>query len=303
MTTTKTYMNKYSELEKEEIIYIGGMFPVGRLSCLVGNGGIGKSYTLMFSSLSVTDKRLFLPKDDYPLFDDREVLVIDTENRSRSFYERLVKVEADTTKYYVPKDFNDTVISTSEKDLELIEELAKDDKTIMIIIDSLAGFNAGIEENSIESMISVKWLGYIARKYNKAIVITHFLNKSEVSNKITTGNIRGHSSIQQFIELIWAIDNEKGSEEIKRLYQIKNNIEKIDNTIYTFKLTEFEPQFITDITTNELSGKQRRIKLYDENITKSDKEIAAIILNEEPTQQLNNILNWIKRRRNISKAV
>lgn len=296
-------MNKYSELEKEEIIYIGGMFPVGRLSCLVGNGGVGKSFTLMLASLSVTDKRLFLPKDDYPLYDDKEVLVIDTENRSRSFYDRLILTEGDTSKYYVPKDFNESVVSTDTKDLDLIEELAKDEKTIMIIIDSLAGFNAGIEENSIESMISVKWLGHIAKKYNKAIVITHFLNKSEISGKINTENIRGHSSIQQFIELIWAIDKEKGSEKIKRLYQIKNNIEELDDTIYTFKLTEAEAHFITDIPSNELTGKQKRIKLYDENILKSDKEIATIIIEQEPTQQLNNILNWIKRRRNLSNVI
>ena len=84
------------------------MFPVGRLSCLVGNGGVGKSFTLLLPSLSITDKRVFLPTDNYPLFDDKEVLVIDTENRSKQkayregkqFSKSPIKLRSKISKYW-----------------------------------------------------------------------------------------------------------------------------------------------------------------------------------------------------------
>lgn len=290
-------MTKFIDLPNEEIVYVGGMFPVGKLSCLVGNGGVGKSWTLLLASLAITDKRIFLPNDNYPLFDDKEVMVIDTENRTRSFYDRLIEADADPAKYYIPKDITDKIASTDTKDLELIEELCQDDKTMLIIIDSLAGFNAGIDENSINAMISVKWLGYLAQKYKKAIVITHFLNKSEVIGRITTENMRGHSSIQQFVELIWAIDKERGSEKIKKLYQIKNNISELDEKVYKFKLTNAEAVFL-DIPNDQENEIEKRIKIYEANIDKDDKEVALLIQELEPHQQLVNLISWVKRRRN-----
>lgn len=289
-------MTKFIDLPNEEVVYVGGMFPVGKLSCLVGNGGVGKSWTLLLASLAITDKRSFLPTNNYPLYDDKEVMVIDTENRNRGFYDRLLLADADPAKYYVPKDVTDKIASTDPKDLELIEKLCEDDKTMLIIIDSLAGFNAGIDENSINAMISVKWLGYLAQKYKKAIVITHFLNKSDIIGRITTENMRGHSSIQQFVELIWAIDKERGSEKIKKLYQIKNNIAELDDTIYKFKLTNAEAIFL-NTDDNEESEIDKRVKIYDANVDKDDKEIALLIQELEPHQQLGNLVSWVKRRR------
>lgn len=292
-------MTTFRELTRTETYYVGGMFPVGYLSCLVGDGGVGKSFVMMLASMSITSGRRFLPTElEYPLYNDREVMVIDTENRARSFWERLTHLGGDDSKYYTPKNVLDTVAFTDANDILLIEQLAEDDKTDLIIVDSLAGFNPGVEENTTTASLPVKWLGHLAKKHNKAIVITHFLNKQDRPDRISTDNMRGSSGIQQFCELIWAIDKIKDSDTVRRIYQIKNNITEIDRTVYTAKLVDGNFEFIEDIEANELTGKQRRIKIFEDNIDSSDEMIAMLLLQEEPTQQYHNLLNWVRRRRN-----
>jgi len=295
----KTVMRTFVGYEVVQPIYVGGMFPVGKVSALVGNGGVGKSFSVLLASLSITNGQRFLPKDDYPVFDDKDVMVIDTENRAFSFCERVELAGGNLERYYVPAESLCSNISYFDKrDKESIEEEIQDENTLMVIVDSLAGFNGGIDENSIAASESIKWLGSLAQKYNKAIVITHFLNKSEITGRITTENMRGHSSCQQYMELIWAIDKEKGSEKIKRLYQIKNNITELDETVYKFKLTDASAEFILDSNTNETDTKANRIKIYEENVNKSEREIATLIQATEPESYLHNLIAWVKRYKN-----
>jgi RecA-family ATPase len=294
----KSIMVKYTELPREETIYIGGMFPVGKVSAVVANGGVGKSWCVLLASLSITKGVRFLPNEEYPVWNDKDVMVIDTENRAKTFCERVILAGGSLERYYVPgEDICSAITYFDKRDKESIEEEIQDPNTMMVIVDSLAGFNGGIDENTVAASESIKWLGRLAQKYNKAVVLTHFLNKSEVTNRINTENMRGHSSCQQYMELIWAIDKDKGSEKIKRLYQIKNNITEIDDTVYRFKLTEASAEFLVTPTAEETSLKEKRAKIFEANIDKSDKEIAELILIEEPTSYLHNLVAWVKRRR------
>jgi RecA-family ATPase len=288
----------YSEMPVLPTQYVAGMFPIGKVSALIGNGGVGKSFSLLLASMSVTSGYTFLPREDYPIWDDKKVMLIETENRSRTFYDRLVLAGATIENYYVPTDcLTNTICFSDDKDRTSIEEEIQDPETVMVIVDSLAGFNGGIDENTVAASASIKWLGNLAQKYHKAVVISHFLNKTEIASKITTENMRGHSSCQQYIELIWAIDKEKGSEKVKRLYQIKNNVSELDDTVYKFKLTNASAEFLNEPSAAELKGKALRIKIYESNIQKSDKEIAELIHATEPDSIIYNLIAWVKRRR------
>lgn len=288
----------FADMPEQPIEYIGGMFPRGKVSALVANGGVGKSWCVLLASLSVTSGFRFLPREDYPVWDDKKVMLIETENRAKTFYDRLVLAKANIDNYYFPTDCVTNCISYFDKrDRESIEQEIQDPDTVMVIVDSLAGFNGGIDENTISASESIKWLGGLAQKYNKAIVITHFLNKTEINGRITTENMRGHSSCQQYMELIWAIDKERGSEKVKRLYQIKNNITELDDTIYKFRLTDASAEFLNEPNATDLHGKEKRIKIYEDNIAKSDKEIAELIHKEEPESIIYNLVAWVKRRR------
>lgn len=289
--------------ESEHVEYIGGMFPKGRLSALVGDGACGKSFVAIAASLSITASKLFLPKEDYELTDTGKVLIVETENRIKTYAERIVKLGGNRLKYCTAKDPFETLDFSIKDDLKAIERTIETDNIDLVIVDGLAGFSS-VDENSSFITPCIKWLSYIAQKYNCAIVFTHFVNKGELINgKYHKKSLRGHSSIQQFPQIIWVVDvPDTEKDHIKRLYQIKNNTQQTDKNIYTFSLTEVDNKFkIEFVETVEVkTKKQLRESIFKQFENTEDNVILEQLILRESDTSKEALTKWLKRRREKS---
>lgn len=291
------------DYENEYIEYVGGMFPKGRLSALVGDGACGKSFVAIAASLSITSNIPFLPKEEYEVTNTGKVLIVETENRIKAYAERIDKLGGNRNRYCTAKNPFETLDFSVKDDLKAIEKTIETDNIDLVIVDGLAGFSS-VDENSSFITPCIKWLSFIAQKYNCAIVFTHFVNKGELINgKYHKKSLRGHSSIQQFPQIIWVVDvPDTEKDYIKRLYQIKNNTQQTDKTIYTFSLTEVDDCFkIEFIDTIEVkTKKQLRESIFQQYKTTEDNVILEQLLLHEPDTSKEALIKWLKRRRDKS---
>lgn len=287
------------DVEEKEVELLAGMYPRGKVSALVAEGGVGKTWTLVASSLSVTSGISFLPTENYEVADNKRVLLIDTEGRVKTFVRRIDLLGGSRTNYVTAKNPLEIPIFSNEEDRNTIELVVEHEKIDLVIIDSFAGFS-NVDENTCQVLECLQWLSKIALKYNCAIVFTQLINKGELKEgRITTRSVRGFSGITQWCELIWALDCPTATDELKRLYQIKNNISKKDEKDYIFELKE-EGLITWKDYTNQLKTKKRsRQEILRDNFQLSNIEIAKLIQENEPNLKLKSLEMWVSRNRDI----
>ena len=289
------YLSEYVNDMDNDTQYIGGLFPKGKLSMIVAEGGIGKTELMLHASLGVTAGKSLLPGNHY-VTDQGYVMLIETESRKRDWIRRLVNLEANMSRYYIPKTINDTINGNNKEDIKAIYSDIEARPPELIIVDSLLGFNMGVDENTVAVGPGMCVLADIAEQFNIAVVCTHYLNKTLVNKRISVNNIRGHSTYNQLPQLIWAL--EKEDTLLRKLYQIKNNLNNLDTTVHKFTVKNNQIVF-ADIAEQQIETgtKGVRNKIYADNITKSDKQIALLIQQKEPNQTIYNLINWVKRKR------
>lgn len=281
------------EIEKDRVM-IAGMFPKGAVSAVIAESGIGKTWVMAASSLSVTSGIPFLPTEDYEPIDNGRVLIIDTEGRILTFIKRVRELGGKIQYYITPRQNpREIAIYASPEDREAIELILKHEKPDLVIVDSFAGFST-VDENTNEVLASLQWMGALASKYDAAFVFTQLTNKSEQrGGRVTTKSIRGFSGIHQWAEIIWGLDVPTPDSTVKRLYQVKNNVGQISNADFIFELNESKIVW-KDGTTDK---KQQRYKVIRENKKLSNIEIARKIMEVEPNCKLKSLEIWVARNR------
>lgn len=279
--------------EENNIDYIAGMFPVGRLTMLIGDGSVGKSYICILASLTITSGKEFLPIDSYVITDKEKVLIIETESRIKLFCKRIIESGGNIDNYAVPGEAFYNLEFSSIEDRKIIEDCIKIDNPKLVIVDGFAGFSS-VDENTSAVMPCLKWLAYIAEKYNTAVVITHFINKGELQQgKLYSKSVRGFTGLFQYPQLIWAIDIPNVNKDIvKRLYQIKNNIEQKDKVDYIFKLDNNTAELLDNQEFK--SKKDKRIELLNNNKNKDIKELVNLLIELEPNTKRDTLYRFVR---------
>lgn len=278
----------------QPVEYIGGLFPKGKLSALVGESGKGKSWVLIAASLTITSNIPFLPTDNYTLKSTDKTLIIETEGRIKEYRKRIEELGGKVDNYLTPSHHSKILGFQNKEDIQLIENVINYDAIEYVIIDSFAGFSS-VDENSYQVLPCLKWLCEIALKYNVAVTFTQLANKGEQKKgRLTNKSIRGFSGIHQFPELIWGLDVPKTSDDItKRLYQVKNNIEQKDVVDYVFKLDKSTITFTDEIIETQKNRMDKRREIRNLNMGKFPQEIAKLIQQVEPEAKLNSLTQWV----------
>lgn len=294
------YIPKYGhtvttlDIDEREIEFVAGMFPRGRVSAIVAESGIGKTWVLVASSLSVTSGIPFLPSDNYTTSSDQRVLVVDTEGRIRTFVQRIDLLGGDRQYYITPKSPLEIAVFSNPEDRETIELILQNEDIALMFIDSFAGFSS-VDENTCQVLESLQWLSKLALKYDVAVVFTQLINKAELrEGRITTKSVRGFSGIPQWAEIIWGLDTPTGDSSVKRLYQVKNNIEQKNPTDFIFELKDGGIVWKTQAV---LPTKETRFKIMRENLEDSNIAIARKILELEPDTKLKSLEVWVAKNR------
>lgn len=288
---------KYLNLDKEPVDYIAGMFPKGKVSALIGESGKGKGWILPSAALTITDAKPFLPTEDYELKNTGKVLIVDTEGRIKTYAQRIVDLGGSLDNYFTPSNPLNVLGFQSKEDIQLIEKVIEIDKTEFVIFDSFAGFSA-VDENTCAVLPCLKWFVEIALKYNVAVTFTQLANKSELKDgRLTTKSMRGFSGIHQFPEIVWGIDTpDSNNDKLKRLYQLKNNIEQKDIEDYVFVLDKSTITFTDERIETQKSKIAKRTEILEANADKKPAEIAKLIQEIEPNTSLNTLTQWVKRQ-------
>lgn len=118
----------------------------------------------------------------------------------------------------------DSISLEDYRQLDSIRQIAANEDVRLIVVDSFSGGNSK-DENDAEAGRVVKAIAEVARDAGLPLVITHHLNKSWRSNRITLANIRGSTAIAQYVRLVWALDKpDPDNAAALRLYQVKNNL-------------------------------------------------------------------------------
>jgi len=241
---------------EESIEYVGGLFPRGRLSGLVGKSSDGKSLVTTLSALSITDNIPF--SSIYPCNnkDTGRALILDSEGRLRTLKQRVLKAGGTPKKFLIAAESCKILGYESTEDRKAIEECIEAYCPEFFVVDSFAAFSSE-DENTFAVMPCLKWLVMLCVKYNMAGVITQLVNKSEQKDgRITMNSVRGFSGITQMTELIWAIDNPSSNPNGRRLYQVKNNICEKDDKDYFFVIDDCGIEFVDELPLK--SAKTRR---------------------------------------------
>jgi len=283
---------------KKDIEFIGGLFPKGMLSLLMGGSGIGKSSIAQGAMQSVTDGRKFLNTDNYKPIDTGTVVVIDTEGRIEIFKQRVQSLGATLSKFIIPGDDPTKLFSfQSREDLKLIEDCIKEYQPQALIIDSFALFST-VDENTSAVLPCIKWMKKMSLKYNLAAITTQLVNKSEIKGgRLTKDSVRGFSGLNQVPELIYAIDNHPDNNSFMRLYQVKNTIGQKDDNDYFFCIEDSGVIFVDEVPTSGNLRTSDRQLLIDEHKEKSNSEIAEILIKVEPSLAWDSALKAVQRFR------
>lgn len=191
-------------LEKQDPIVwvVEKLFPIGSVSLVVGQPGVGKTYALLDAAVCVATGKAWLERTTR----QGSVLVIDEESGDRRFKQRLGQVlRGHDQGKGVPIDF-----TTLEKfnlrparsnpnrepdDLQHVDELLQRTTPVLVVIDALADMMPGADENSVKDVHPVfRELRTMAEKRKTAIVVIHHATKDGKT-------YRGTSAMEAAVDL------------------------------------------------------------------------------------------------------
>lgn len=171
---------------------VEGLLTKGRVSVLIGDGGIGKSYLALDLALSMASGDSWL---EHPI-PQRGVVIYVAGEGEDDIPERLMTWEI-ARGMITPPEFilvTDTVQLLDRDDVDEFIDYARDvsrDGNLpleLIILDTLSCMFSGEENSGKEMKLAVLGADHIARKTGAHVMLLHHTNK--------IGGIRGHTSLR-----------------------------------------------------------------------------------------------------------
>jgi putative DNA primase/helicase len=233
-----------------------GWLPKGMLTILAGESGAGKS------ALALRICGCYLRGDNWPdgskfMGEIGSVIWCEAEAAQALNLDRAKAWGLPIEKIYTPLSdpLADIKIDLPEHAADLAQK-AFLPEVRLIVVDSLRGMHRG-DENSSETMNTIKWLAEMARDSGKDLILTHHLRKRSIfdGEGVELERLRGSSAIVQTARLVWALDvPDPQTKDIKRLQVIKSNLGKFPDPIGV-TISETGVKFVTPPETPKVESK------------------------------------------------
>lgn len=211
--------------------------PLGEITLLIGDPGVGKSYFSYFLSAQVS-KGGYWPTNPNRRIKDGKVLILSTdEDPNYAIRPRADAAGADTDKIFILEGSRDEQgrikILNLTRDIHRLEKILERDKGYrLVIIDPLSDYLGRIDSHKYSD---VRWamapINALARKYHVAIVGIMHCNKNTSLQVLY--RIMGSMGFPSVARSIWLVAKDREDEENKRRYfsPLKNNLAPEQDTL------------------------------------------------------------------------
>jgi len=227
-----------SDIKPEDVEWLWKYhIPLGELTLLIGDPGIGKSYFSYFLSAQVSRGGSW-PDAPTELMKNGKVLILSTdEDPNYAIRPRADAAGADVSKIVILEGSRDAEgmikILNLTKDIHRLEDiLEKDNDYRLILIDPLSDYIGHVDTHKYSD---VRWalapINAVARKYHVAIVGIMHCNKNTSLQVLY--RIMGSVGFPSVARCIWLIAKDREDEENKRRYfsPLKNNLAPEQKTL------------------------------------------------------------------------
>lgn len=206
------------------------VFPIGKVSLLVGDGGAGKSYFANYMASRITTGRDWIdPEGSQPV---GKVLIITTEDGvADTIKARAILMGTDQTKLIIIDGISegiskDVMSLTIGNNIDQIEKaIAKIKDVRLLVFDPITEFIGNIDDHrAAQTRTALAPLAALAEKYDVAVLIISHLNKDDAKKIIyrTTGS----QSYVNMARAVWAIAEDEEAEDRRFLTPVKQNLSK-----------------------------------------------------------------------------
>ena len=206
------------------------VFPIGKVSLLVGDGGAGKSYFANYMASRITTGRDWIDQDgNQPI---GKVLIITTEDGvADTIKARAILMGTDQANLKIIDGVSegiskDVMSLTIGKNIRQVEKaIAEIGNVRLLVFDPITEFIGNIDDHrAAPTRTALAPLAALAEKYNIAILIISHLNKDDAKKLIyrTTGS----QSYVNMARAVWAIAEDEETEDRRFLMPVKQNLSK-----------------------------------------------------------------------------
>ncbi|MDH5510907.1 MAG: AAA family ATPase [Nitrospinota bacterium] len=223
----------FADIEPESIKWLyPGRFALGKVSVLVGDPGLGKSFITTDMAAHVSTGRAWPDETPCPM---GEVIIANAEDDpADTIRPRLDAAGADVTKIH----FLECVMTKDEqgrpaerfftlRDIPALEAmLAESQNIILVSIDPVSAFMADTDSHKnsdVRGLIAP--LSKLAGKYGVAVILVSHKNKSN-NGGAAINRIIGSIGMGAAARAVWGVEKDSDDPERRILGPLKNNIGK-----------------------------------------------------------------------------
>jgi hypothetical protein len=191
---------------------VNRIFPKNGISIMGGDGGIGKSWLMLYLAMCVSSGKPFF--GEFPVTRGT-TLIIDEENALDMTYQRLQKLQKGMS--FDKKDLgnislldNKGVLVDKDDSYGALQDTIAKYQPNLLIFDSLIRIHRGDENSSRDMDYVFRQLKTLSQQYELAVLCTHHTRKMNQFNNSPSQLLRGSSDIRNFVDSYLYVGKRKG---------------------------------------------------------------------------------------------
>ncbi|NIM58987.1 MAG: AAA family ATPase [Candidatus Aminicenantes bacterium] len=307
-----------SDIEAKDVAWLWkNRIPLGEITLLVGDPGVGKSYFSYFLSAQISKGGSWPDAPDVPIESGKVLILSTDEDPNYAIRPRSDAAGADTDKISVLEgsrgETGEIRILNLTKDIRKMEEIFKKDKGYCLwVIDTLTDYLGRLDSHKYSDVrLELMPILALARKYNVAIVGILHCNKNTSLQMLY--RIMGSMGFAAVARSIWVIARDREDEEEKRRFfaPLKNNLAppqkplafhlenlgKVAKVVFESEPVEDDFDIEEVLVPQERSSETKRAKKFLLDILKD----GAVAMKEIKSAARDEAISWGPLRRAYKK--
>lgn len=248
---TQPVLINMADVEPEEVQWLWqGRIPMGKLSLLVGDPGLGKSFLTIYIISQVTTGQPWPDKSDDNISVGSAIIMTAEDGLGDTVRPRLDAAGADVSKVVALEGFTESekiehCILDLRKNIAVIEETIRSISDVcLVVIDPISAYMGKADGNSNTEVRSILTpLATLAKHYGLAVLAVSHLNKDTKASIIhrTSGSVAFTAAARS----VWMVTKDK-DDPTKRLFlPVKANLAP-EPTGMRYKIIDQRVEFDSD---------------------------------------------------------